>query len=338
MGRLSRRGQHRRRDRQGGGADKSAVRLLLVCGALLLTGFAALGTAAALMGPERAVLAYLSPGGERLYQLTPSPSPSPIPESTRPPLRMTAETDGAKAVETVGILQAEAPQILIYHTHATEAYLMTGTEDAYEESGKWRTKDTDKSVVAVGEALKRTLTEAGFSVLHDVTNHEPPKLSTAYSRSLETMLNYQKRYPSLTIFIDVHRDAHGTKVETPEDYLTLDGRETARLMFVVGTGEGATGTGFAEMPDYERNLALAEAVTDRLNGVRESLARPVRVKSGRYNQHVSSQCMLVEVGHNANSFAQALTAAEYLGKAIGAVLREQTPVRTVETMAVWIPD
>ena len=47
--------------------------------------------------------------------------------------------------------------------------------------------------------------------------------------------------------------------------------------------------------------------------------RNIRVKTGRYNQHISNQCLLVEVGHNANTLEQALNAVEYLAEAIARV-------------------
>lgn len=235
---------------------------------------------------------------------------------------------------------AALPRVLIYHTHATEAYLQTDTY-TYEPSGKWRTEEQEKSVVAVGEALTKELQNVyGINVIHDTTNHEPPKLSTAYSRSLITMQEYKTAYPSISIFIDVHRDAYGTAktLDAPQDFVTVDGVETARIMFVVGTGKGATGTGFSEMPDFESNYALAQAITAYIGGQDEKLVREVRVKTGRYNQHVSAQCLLVEVGHNANSLNQALAAIPRLAEGIAACI-DQIPAVTIENAdgVLWTP-
>ena len=72
------------------------------------------------------------------------------------------------------------------------------------------------NIVTVGERLAELLRDRyGISVIHDTTDHEPPKLSTAYSRSVETMEKYKEEYPSITIFIDVHRDAYGTDPRKP---------------------------------------------------------------------------------------------------------------------------
>ncbi len=221
--------------------------------------------------------------------------------------------------KNVGVsLKGDGPKILIYHTHDTEAYTQT-PEFSYEPSGDWRTKEQDRSVVAVGEELARLLREQyGIEVIHDTACHEPPLITAAYSRSLATMQSYKSRYPSLEMFIDLHRDGvSATGFE--DDFVVIEGREVARLMFVVGTGRGATGQGTEPLPDFESNYALALGLTQKLLSYNERLARDVRVKSGRYNQQVSSKCILVEVGHNANTLEQALAAMPYLAAAIAEV-------------------
>ena len=210
----------------------------------------------------------------------------------------------------VRALRSDKPTILIYHTHTTEAYTQTES-DQYREKGKWRTDDNTKNIVAVGEVLKEILErDYGFQVIHDTTDHEPPKLSTAYERSLVTMQRYHEMYPSVVLFIDLHRDAYTTD-NAPCDYITVNGIETAKLMLVVGKG-----TEYDEKPYYEANMAFAERITDHLNTIDPKLCRPVRVKTGRYNQHVAPNCILVEAGHNANTLAQAKAAMPYLAESI----------------------
>lgn len=217
----------------------------------------------------------------------------------------------------VRTLRSDRPTILIYHTHTTEAYTQTDTE-TYKPSSEWRTHDNTQNVVAVGERLKEILEEQyGYCVLHDTTDHEPPKLSTAYERSLVTMEKYHSEYPSIVLFIDLHRDAHDT-TNAPCDYLTINGTETARLMLVVGKGEKYT-----DKPYYASNIAFAQRITDHLNSIDPKLARPVREKTGRYNQHVAPNCILIEVGHNANTLSQAMAAMPYLAESISYSFRGQ---------------
>jgi len=210
-------------------------------------------------------------------------------------------------------LSGTKPRVLIYHTHTTEAYTPT-KKYSYTACGEWRTRQNDRNVVALGEKLAEILNgKYGIAVIHDTTDHEPPKLDTAYGRSLVTMLKYKEKNPSITMFIDLHRDAGAGGT------VMLDGKEVARMMFVVGTGKGATGTGYGEMPDFTSNYALAKKLTERLRQIDPDLMHDIRVKSGRYNQHVSSQCLLIEVGNNKNTFEQALNAIDYLAQAIADV-------------------
>ena len=215
-----------------------------------------------------------------------------------------------KSFPAVNALRSDAPTILIYHTHTTEAYTQTDSE-RYTEKGQWRTDDNTKNIVAVGEVLKEILEkEYGFRVIHDTTDHEPPKLSTAYDRSVATMERYHKEYPSIVLFIDLHRDAYNAE-NAPCDYLNINGVETARLMLVVGKGEK-----YSDKPYYESNIAFAQRITEHLQSIDQKLCRPVRVKPGRYNQHVAPNCILVEVGHNANTLSQAKAAMPYLAESI----------------------
>jgi len=87
-------------------------------------------------------------------------------------------------------------------------------------------------------------------------------------------------------------------------------------MMLVGNGGS-----YEVKPDYEANLAFAAQLTDRLNGLCEGLCRPVLVKNGRYNQHVGTPSVLIEVGHNRNTLSEALAAMPFLAEALDGLLR-----------------
>ena len=136
------------------------------------------------------------------------------------------------------------------------------------------------------------------------------------------MRAYLEQYPSLVLFIDVHRDASSDT----SDYVVVDGRPTARLMCVVGQG-----TKYKDKPDFDRNFALADALTEHLRHIDTRLARNVRVKTGRYNQHVGQLSLLIEVGHNANTLEQALNAVPSLAESLALTLAEmdrRTPMES----------
>ena len=201
-------------------------------------------------------------------------------------------------------------RVLIYHTHTHEAYRKLA-DDAYVETAAWRTKDNLHNVVFVGERLAEELTARGFVVIHDVTDHELEELGTAYTRSLETMKNHRE---DADIFIDVHRDAYAENSSGNPKSVKVNDKDTARLMFLVGNG-----VGFTEKPYYAENFELATILTARINARAEGLCRPVMVKDGRYNQHVSPRSLLIEVGHNENTLEEALNAMPYLADALADV-------------------
>ncbi len=196
---------------------------------------------------------------------------------------------------------AEAPRVLIYHTHTHEAYEQV-SDDPYDAVEAWRTTDADHSVVRVGSELARRLRGFGFRVVHDTTDHEGQELSTAYDRSLQTLQGYRERFD---LYIDLHRDA----VEPGESV------DQARLMLLVGNG-----VGFDEKPFYTQNLAFAKALSEEINAIRPGACKGVLVKDGRYNQHVGVFSVLVEVGHNRNTLAQALDAVPPLAEGIRRLL------------------
>lgn len=227
-------------------------------------------------------------------------------------------------------LTGDGPKVLVYHTHDTEAYRQTA-ESTYAPCGDFRTEEADKSVMAVGEELCRILREEyGIYAIHAEERHEKPLITSAYSRSLATALYYKERYPTLEMFIDLHRDGVD-KTGYENDFVIVDGLECARMMFVVGTGKSGKSsqyapepTGGAELltPDFESNYALALRLTSELLSYNDRFMRNVRVKSGKYNQQISSECMLIEVGHNGNTLEQAMNSMKYLARAIASLAED----------------
>ena len=213
------------------------------------------------------------------------------------------------AQEENSVQPVTRPRVLIYHTHTHEAYSQVA-EDPYVETEAWRTADQSHSVVRVGEALAELLTRNGFEVVHDVTDHEPPKLSTAYARSLQTLESYAGQH--FDLYIDLHRDAYNSSMA---ECAYWGGQELAQLMVLIGNGGD-----YEVKPDYESNLRFAQTLTNRINEAAPGLCREVMVKNGRYNQHIGTPALLIEVGHNENTLQQALASMPVLADALADLL------------------
>ena len=198
--------------------------------------------------------------------------------------------------------------MLIYHTHAREAFrepettaavtAAPGQTPAAGEAPRARSLDPAKNVIRLGELLAEALTARGFVVEHDATDVEDPALNTAYERSLSVM----RAHAGVDIYIDLHRNAADVE-RAKDDVVSIGGRRTARMFFVVGTGL-TSGDASGELPNWRDNYTFALSVAERLRAVEPNLCKQNRVKQGAYNQFMGL-CLLAEIGHNANLLSDA---------------------------------
>ena len=210
---------------------------------------------------------------------------------------------------------AGAPQILIYHTHATESY-ETFDSPYYDTRNTWRSTEQNKNMVAVGDALKEALEAQGFTVIHDVTQHDYPSYNGAYERSRETVEGYLKAYPTIQVLLDVHRDAilydDGSVAKPTAE---IDGEKAAQVMIATACDDGSTG-----VPNWQQNFRLAAALEAKGEEMAPGLLRPVFFAYRNYNQDLSPQALLLEFGSNGNTLEEAQYAARLLAPVLGEVL------------------
>ena len=204
----------------------------------------------------------------------------------------------------------EGPKVLIYHSHATESYSMQGT-DVYEPSGDHRTLDTDKNMVRVGEEMKAVFEAAGIGVVHDTTLYDYPSYNDAYNRSVQGVAENLKKYPSIVLVLDVHRDALVANDGTIYKVVAGTVDDCAQVMMVMGSD--ATGQ---VHPNWKVNLALALSIQSALSGKWSTLARPLVLRPTRFNQHLSTGTILVEVGTHGNTLQEAITAARLYARTV----------------------
>lgn len=206
---------------------------------------------------------------------------------------------------------SDAPQVLIVHTHGSEAYTMPPGQ-GYVPCGDCRTTDADYSVLRVGEEIASVLESAGIRVLHDTSLHDYPRYSGAYDRSLSTVERYLDRYPSIVLVLDIHRDAISDSAGNMYKIVSgVAGLNAAQMSFVVGTDGGGL-----SHPNWQENLKLAAAIQQTLCADHPTLMRPITVRNSRYNQHTTIGSLLIEMGAAGNSLDEALYSARLLGNAI----------------------
>lgn len=202
------------------------------------------------------------------------------------------------------------PQVLIYHTHTTEAF-----------DGVTRSTDKSLSVCAVGDAIAKQLQDAGIGVIHDTTYHDYPAYNGSYSRSLVTMKNNLEKYPSIQVTLDIHRDAmtrsDGTRLKPTA---VINGKKAAQVMIISGCDD----TGDLGFPDWEYNMRLAIRLQKAMADMYPDLARPLNFCPRRYNENVTHGSLLVEIGTHANTLEEAVYGGELFGKALAETLSNLT--------------
>lgn len=275
-----------------------------------------------------------SPETDQTYP-TDTPLDSHTPAETEPPVRPTIVpttisgglviknssdyTVNAEELLSQGCpitLEAGVPQILIIHTHSSEAYSPAGL-DKYEDLGTNRTLDTNYNVIRIGNELTEIFQSYGLNVIHDTGVYDYPSYTGSYNRSCEAIEKYLAENPSIQIVIDLHRDALCSDEITYKTQADEDGVCASQIMILVGSD--ASGL---EHPDWQQNLRLALYLQNAVYSKYPSLMRPVQLVSYRYNQHLTHGSMILEVGSNGNTLQEALAAIRLFGNTSGPSLAE----------------
>ena len=204
----------------------------------------------------------------------------------------------------VDVELGEGPQILIVHTHGSESYSQSDG-DTYEESDPYRTTDCTHNVVKVGEEMATVFRAHGFQVIHDTTLFDYPSYNGAYDRSKAAVEEWLEKYPTIQVVLDVHRDALvGSDGQVYKLISEEAGKKVAQVMMVIGSN----GSG-AEHPRWKDNLAFGVLLQQGLVRGYSELARPMVVRTSRYNQQLLPGSLLVEVGGHGNTLTEAIAGA-----------------------------
>ncbi|MFQ6878181.1 MAG: stage II sporulation protein P [Oscillospiraceae bacterium] len=205
---------------------------------------------------------------------------------------------------------AGGPVILIYHTHSQEGYADSDGTEAM-------------TVVGLGDYLATLLQEIyGIPVLHDRGQYDLPSRDSAYSKAEPAITQILKDNPSIQVVIDLHRDgvAEGTRLVSQ-----VNGKDTAKIMFFNGLSRTTANGDISYLPNpyIQDNLAFSLQMQLAAAELYPDFTRPVYLKGYRYNMHLCPKSLLVEVGAQTNTFAEAKNAMEPLAHLLAQVLLKQ---------------
>lgn len=208
-------------------------------------------------------------------------------------------------------MQADGPKILIIHTHATESYSAENSS-VYDTEGSDRSNNCNENVVRVGDAIYELFNKKGIETLHDRTLHDVPSFNGSYAHSLTSIEDYLKKYPTIQIVFDIHRDSiiyqDGTKARPVTE---IDGKKAAQLMFVVGTDQKGL-----YHPNWRENIKNAVHFQNEINKKYPSLMRHINLRGERFNGHTTNGSMIIEIGSCGNSLSEAIYGASLASECI----------------------
>ncbi|MDO4394963.1 MAG: stage II sporulation protein P [Mycoplasmatota bacterium] len=213
-------------------------------------------------------------------------------------------------IEDPNKVDVKNPQVYIYNSHQLENY----------NNANLSVYGITPNVLMASYLLKEKLIDVGISTIVEDTNlTEFLELNNwshanSYRASRIFMLDKKNTYSSLKYYIDIHRDSVSKNISTTK----INNKLYARILFVVGK----------EHNNWEKNL---EVVTE-INKIAESsypgLSRGIYKKEGPnvngiYNQDISPNTILIELGGVDNTIDEVMCTINALTDILSTYINEK---------------
>lgn len=192
-------------------------------------------------------------------------------------------------------------KVALYCTHTDESYVKgDGTEAKPEKGG----------IIDVANELCEALKKKGVDAVVDDTSHDPHDAG-AYRRSRASAMNLMESVQP-DLLLDIHRDG----IPDPKEYEeNIKGDEVSKCRFVLGRSN--------------QNKAANEDTVKKIKKIADEthpgLIKDIYIGKGSYNQDLTPNSMIIEVGTHTIEKDKALKTtdliadviAEYLGASGG---------------------
>lgn len=184
----------------------------------------------------------------------------------------------------ISVRASDKPKILIYHSHTCE-------------------KNTNASIIKIGNDLTRKLEAKGFSVEHVIEDFSKNDYNDAYYNSRERL--QQLNLNTYKLVLDIHTDSFTKPLITE-----INGVDVAKLMFVT----------VSQNPNLKQQKEIISGITDNLNKFSDEIVRDETTHYKRgisyYNADLSDNMLLIEVGDDKNTYVETQRSNTYLASAI----------------------
>ena len=185
-------------------------------------------------------------------------------------------------------------RVYIYDTHQSEEYL------------------GGKTVLDGAKLLGEQLQEAGVEVFvetnsfSDYMKQNGLDYNDSYLVSYNFLNDVLADYGPFDLIIDFHRDA----VPRESSFVTLEGKDYAKMMFVIGGLNGHA----------EHSEQLCQTLYDKIEQVQPGIMKKTMVREAYYNQQVNENMVLIEVGSNNSTFEEVSNSVDVLAQGLIAYL------------------
>ncbi len=200
------------------------------------------------------------------------------------------------------------PIVYIYNSHQTEGYQRSNNASY----------NITPSVLMASYILRESLNDLGIPALVETNDIAELlrinswKYSYSYAASKILLKDAMEKNPSLMYFIDLHRDSMSYEVTTT----TINNKNYAKILFVVGK----------DHESYEQNLKMANTLNDYIKSKYPTLTRGISLKSGKgvngiYNQDMSPNAILIELGGQYNNITEVNNTIHILKDALSSYIK-----------------
>lgn len=177
-------------------------------------------------------------------------------------------------------IKKEEPVVYIYNTHQTEEYVDYSVYEAAKKLNDMLNKNSYYTSYFEEQSVKVFLEQNDM------------KYYKSYTASRKYLGEAIIKYPSLTYFFDIHRDS----VLKNKSTLSYNDKSYAKVLFVVGTDNPNN------QINYENANKLNELIKSKVPNISRGIAKHGgKGYNGVYNQDVSENTFLIEIGGKENT-------------------------------------
>lgn len=185
------------------------------------------------------------------------------------------------------------PKIYLYNTHFRENYI---------------SYDVHQATLYLKELLNNSM-DVTYDELDVVKELENRKLDYNNSYLITRELLNKNINNDYQIYIDLHRDSASHEITTAE----INNKKYAKVMFVIG----------AKHENYQENYLVADHLNKEFKNIDPNLSRGILVrKTAIYNQDLSNNIILIEMGGIENTKEEVNNTIELLANIIVSYLSE----------------